>query len=623
MIDENLLATYSLLSYIRENRHGDKEKSLLGVFIPIVSEGLYEMLRNNRGAQVKGKDYTEIKEAIEKVFSLEIPVRILEQILPDISTEDKNLILYGDHSFIINSKFNSSLTSQYGKEKDAIESLFIDYQNYCKALGEKSTPNELVDFIQDQKSRIFDDKESIIGGQNYYVSKYVYQKIKRKDIFFNIICNIYLCGVIASYLKFQIHEKVVDTELLVDTNFYISLLDLNTEEAYETCKQLFNITASMGFRYSILETTIEQIRILLSNRSKRYKDKDLFARIDIADVLSACDRRGLSQSDLDAYKDNILNDLGERGINIIYSANIRSLIQKTSKSKDLQTLTKLRHNEQSAFNDLLAQEYVSSKRAGKSIAEFSDVNCWFLNNSYSTNKTEVNKPIWQRFSITASDLLVLLWFANPSLKVGSDSKILAATSLSANVFQYRSEKYPTYKVIQRMQEKIIQLQTSNLISQKVIANLCIRMSEGCIDGNEAERLITLKTDDFLQYVDQFKEQDQSIQNAIKEKDELVEQNKKLMDGNTELKINSEISNMRLCGVVYLLIVLGIYFFYRFVIQKPLANYSNVLDNIVQFTYWILTTIVVNFINHWYCIKGLLSFVIPKRIKRALASQFSK
>lgn len=430
-------------------------------------------------------------------------------------------------------------------------------------------------------------------------------------------------GVIASYLKFQIHEKVVDTELLVDTNFYISLLDLNTEEAYETCKQLFNITASMGFRYSILETTIEQIRILLSNRSKRYKDKDLFARIDIADVLSACDRRGLSQSDLDAYKDNILNDLGERGINIIYSANIRSLIQKTSKSKDLQTLTKLRHNEQSAFNDLLAQEYVSSKRAGKSIAEFSDVNCWFLNNSYSTNKTEVNKPIWQRFSITASDLLVLLWFANPSLKVGSDSKILAATSLSANVFQYRSEKYPTYKVIQRMQEKIIQLQTSNLISQKVIANLCIRMSEGCIDGNEAERLITLKTDDFLQYVDQFKEQDQSIQNAIKEKDELVEQNKKLMDGNTELKINSEISNMRLCGVVYLLIVLGIYFFYRFVIQKPLANYSNVLDNIVQFTYWILTTIVVNFINHWYCIKGLLSFVIPKRIKRALASQFSK
>jgi hypothetical protein len=623
MIDENLLATYSLLSYIRENRHGDKEKSLLGVFIPIVSEGLYEMLRNNRGAQVKGKDYTEIKEAIEKVFSLEIPVRILEQILPDISTEDKNLILYGDHSFIINSKFNSSLTSQYGKEKDAIESLFIDYQNYCKALGEKSTPNELVDFIQDQKSRIFDDKESIIGGQNYYVSKYVYQKIKRKDIFFNIICNIYMGGVIASYLKFQIHEKVVDTELLVDTNFYISLLDLNTEEAYETCKQLFNITASMGFRYSILETTIEQIRILLSNRSKRYKDKDLFARIDIADVLSACDRRGLSQSDLDAYKDNILNDLGERGINIIYSANIRSLIQKTSKSKDLQTLTKLRHNEQSAFNDLLAQEYVSSKRAGKSIAEFSDVNCWFLNNSYSTNKTEVNKPIWQRFSITASDLLVLLWFANPSLKVGSDSKILAATSLSANVFQYRSEKYPTYKVIQRMQEKIIQLQTSNLISQKVIANLCIRMSEGCIDGNEAERLITLKTDDFLQYVDQFKEQDQSIQNAIKEKDELVEQNKKLMDGNTELKINSEISNMRLCGVVYLLIVLGIYFFYRFVIQKPLANYSNVLDNIVQFTYWILTTIVVNFINHWYCIKGLLSFVIPKRIKRALASQFSK
>ena len=93
-------------------------------------------------------------------------------------------------------------------------------------------------------------------------------------------------------------------------------------------------------------------------------------------------------------------------------------------------------------------------------------------------------------SITASDLLVLLWLANPSLSIGNSKSMLAMTSLSANVIKYRSEHYPSHKVICKIQDRIARLQIENNISEASIAKLCIRMSEGEIDRNEADRLLT-------------------------------------------------------------------------------------------------------------------------------------
>lgn len=47
MISENLLATYSLLSFIQDTQKADKGKSILQLFIPIVQETLNWMLSKN------------------------------------------------------------------------------------------------------------------------------------------------------------------------------------------------------------------------------------------------------------------------------------------------------------------------------------------------------------------------------------------------------------------------------------------------------------------------------------------------------------------------------------------------------------------------------------------------
>lgn len=618
MVNENLLATYSLLSYIKDSRNRN-DISIIEIFSPLVKEALYQIICSNNGKPLMGRDYTELKVKIENIFKICIPIPILESILPFIQKENDSLFqLNTDHSFIIKTGFYSNLSEDYNKKKNEIEKLKSNYKTYCKRHGVNFDFNELVSFIQDQKNRLFEQNDTIIEGQGYHVSKYVNIRLKKKDFFFDVMCSIYLGGIIESYLKFQINETITNTELIIDTNFYISLINLNTEEAYETCSQLFSIAETMGFHFKILETTIEQIRILLSSRVKRFKEKDLFAKIDVADILSACDRRGLSPSSLEAYKDNLLYDLSERGISVIYLQNIKQIVNQTKASRDLKVLTNLRNNEKSAFNDLLAQEYVEYKRTGKAISEFSDVNCWFLTNSYSFNKRESNLPIWKRKYINASDLLVLLWYANPSLNFENNKSLLAIASLSANVFMYRSEKYPSYKTILELQNKIANLQTSGLITQKSIANLCMRMSEGCIGKAEANKLITLPANDLIDFINEENKKDELFIAHEEEMNEAKEEAQKMAEDNLNLRVENRIKDNRIHSILYIIGVIFVY--YLCLRMDSLKLEDNWISILIKFLYWIFTTIILAFVNHGYFLRGLFSFLNYKKVFNKLIDE---
>lgn len=611
---ENLLATYSLLALIRENCKEECNKSILNVFLPILKETLNRMLQKV-GFELKGKDYTEIQSKAEEEFGLKIPIPVLETLMSEIARNSSaDFVLNKDHSFIIKTPFGSQVGMDYKQQKKRIRKLEKNYKLYCEGLGVEGRFDELVAFIQDQKNRIFENKPSDIYAQGYHVSKYVYSKLKKKDQYYNTICDLYLGGVIASYLQFQIKERIVDTELLIDTNFYISLINLNTEEAYESCKQLFDLTIAMGYRYSILETTIEQIKILLSKRVDKINEKGLLASLNVADVLSACDRRNLTKTDLERYKDNLLDDLATKGINIIYNSQIRNLIDKTEKSRDLRTLTKLRGNRDSAFNDLLAQEYVAFRRKDKAIAEFNDVNCWFLNNSFSVNWKEKDVPVWKRISITASDLLVLLWLANPSNMVGKNKDMLALTSLSANVVNYRSKRYPSGKVVGKLQDKIARLQLQGGISNSAVAKLCIRMAEGAIGQTEAEQLLILSSSDLKAHIEEFSKMDDSYVQKSNELERKEEEYEQLLSLSQEKEMQAKLFKMRTWGILYLISIVVVYIL-GIVYIPGLTN--NVVGGLVQFGYWFLTTIVVNWLNHMYFVDGLKSFFMKDKVLEKL------
>lgn len=616
MINENLLATYSLLSFIRESYdNDDKRDSLINVYVPIVKEALATKLRKNNGNEYKGKDYSEIQNWINEEFNFEIPIPILGIILPMVKAEvSDGFDLFGDHGFIIKSGCVSDLSIEYNKKKNDIRDLKSHYKAYCKSLGVEFDFENLINFIQDQKNRIFDKAVTVIDTQGYHVSKFIRDTLKRKGKYYNIICSIYLGGIIGSYFKFQVNEQVFDVNLLIDTNFYISLINLNTEESYNTCRQLYDLTIAMGFHYYILESTIEQIKILLNTRIKRISSKDFISAVDEADILSACKRLGYDKDYLEREKQHIYDNLQKLGVTIVYNAQIKDLISKAEKNADLKKLSELRGgNRQSALNDLIAREYVESKRAGKAIIEFSDVNCWFLNNSFSFNKREVSVPVWKRTSITASDLLVLLWLANPSQKFKHNVSTLAITSLSSNVLKYRSDKAPTHHVINKIQDKVARLQTQGKISQEDIAKLCVRMSEGCIDANESERILSLTSSDFLEYIEKIDKREDIYLQEHEENIELVNRNENLNSDLNIQKAENELLKMRIKGTIYLFAVILLYIIYRKYIVNTFALQSVIVTWGIDILYFLATIIGVNLIDHKSCLKGLKSFFYKEKI----------
>ncbi len=624
MVSENLLATYSLLAFIKDQERDDKGKGLIGLFVPIVMQTVNWMLRDNRFEPLMGKDYTEIKAGIKHFFELDMPIEVIDAIMGRIYEEDKDalFIINKDHSFIIKQGFAVSIDKDYENQKYRISKLEKHYRTFCKRQKVSPDFQELVNFIQDQKNRVFEGNDTVLDKQDYHVSKYVSECIRRKDFIYEILCSIYLGGVISSYYKFKINERVVDTELLWDTNFYISLCNLNTKEAFETCNQLFEMATAMGFRFSILQKTIEQIKILITNKAKDYDNKEYVSSWDEADILAACNRENIPKSELLLVKDSLYEDLSHKGVSIIYDANIKDIIDAAEKSNELKTLAKIRGSRESALNDIAAEMYVERKRKNRQIAEFNDVNCWFLNNSFSVNKKDLHLPVWQRSTISAPDLLLLLWFANPSLMGNNSDSLLAISSLSSNVFKFRSEKMPPSKVVEDIQNKVSKLQITNHVSQKAIAKLCIRMSEGCIEENEAQRLLMMPTEEFVGYLEQIKDADDAYMEVSEENEILRGQKEELMQGLIEEKTRGIIKEMRFWAVLYGIGAIILYLFYWFFIYRN-HFMPRSLDFVIQCLYWIVSCLGINFISHNYLLMGFRSFIQPTMVEHVVKKKISK
>ena len=99
---------------------------------------------------------------------------------------------------------------------------------------------------------------------------------------------------------------------------------------------------------------------------------------------------------------------------------------------------------------------------------------------------------------------------------------MAITSLSANVIKYCSERLPSHRQLDLLQDRIAKLQTEGKVEQKGIAHLCIHMSEGCIDGKEAERLLVMQTSDLLDYIEKIDQREgyyQQVAEENRQKDE--------------------------------------------------------------------------------------------------------
>lgn len=78
----------------------------------------------------------------------------------------------------------------------------------------------------------------------------------------------------------------------------------------------------------------------------------------------------------------------------------------------------------------------------------------------------------------------------------------------------------------------------------------------------------------------------------------------------EKDLQAKLFKMRTWGILYLISIVVVYIFGILYIPN-LTN--NVLGVLLQFAYWCLTTIWVNWFNHMYFVDGLKSFFMKDKV----------
>lgn len=482
---EKLLSTYALLGYLKET--SPSKAAITELYIPLVKKALSDYASEKGLTEYKGKSLEEISHKIKAIFDIEIPLPILAKIMESISKEinDETVFaLYSDGAFIIKSYVFNSIDDIIDQEKNNIKKLAEDYRTYCNENGSHFDFDELKQFILAQQIELFTNKQSDLLDVSYVVPKYVQERMTNDSVF-KIMGNIYLGGIIAAYLEQNITKKVTDAELLLDTNFFISLIDLNTEDAHHTCNQLFSLCQQLGYRFTMLNSTVNQIRVLLSNRINDFASCDFIGSVRCADVFNACIRKNLDKTGLERIKDNIQGLIKEKGIVIVHDAQIKDLIEKAKKSQEYKVLYKRRGNADSALNDTVAKFYVENKR-GQNVREFVDVKCWFLHNSFSPYDYSYGRKVHERYLISANELLVLLWLSSPAQ--GEQIKINDVTrgGLASYITKYRRSKMPTRDTLKVIKKRVDDAMSYGLITEKDTFNLCIRMAEGHLTQEQVD-----------------------------------------------------------------------------------------------------------------------------------------
>lgn len=485
--------TYSLLAHIKNS--GTFAGGPLDLFIPIVKNALHNLFAS--GTSKKGENINELCVGVENRFGIDIPIPVMRNILIKTASEVNNqngkedIRIFGDDSFIIESYVFEDYHEEIQKSKNDVALVQKMFKEFCKIYKIESgdDENSIFKFIEQNKADISfylthsersQDKGNTIAAQfvdTFKNSPDVYDRLK----------DMYLGSMLTSYLTYQPTDAKMAVELVLDTNFIISLLDLNTMESTKTCNTLIEVCRKMGYTFTVLHDTILETQGLMKFKSENLSGAVIARNINREDIYNACDRRKLSGVDLDRISDNLEKTLTDDfGFHII--PHTEGWYGKVRYSSEYAYLKTIRNSDKAAFHDALAIIYVKEKRGNKTIRDFDKVNCWFVNNAISHDVdhdvTDIDKVTTSRAEgqpeiIKVDDLLNILWLSNPS--IGLEGRDVVDLGINALVSYTLNSSLPKSRIIKELDENLQKYRQDQSITDNDVLRLSTRIANRQIE----------------------------------------------------------------------------------------------------------------------------------------------
>lgn len=478
-MEHNKVITYSLLAHI--NNSGNLVTDLFDVFKPLVKRSITRMC--NEGV-TQGKSILEIKKRVDDQYKLDIPIPVLTIIHRRISDEVEKegigkFILYKDNAFAINDYVFIEFEEVIKEKENEIEKLETLFADFCKINNVKTEDQGgIFEFIESNKTTIA--KYISFKGKrrkdDYTIEALFVDYFKNFKEVYDLIKNIYLGSIISSYIEYQTSQIKINIELLFDTNFLISLLDLKTPESTHTCNKLVEIAKSIGYKLNVLDITIAETRNLLEKRAEHFESAFLAKKIDPEDIYNACDRKKLNKTDLQRIADNLEEELNKLGIYVIpHSLKYQNIARH---SEEFTKFKSIRNNDYAALHDATVLYYVRDKRNNKKIRDFDKVNCWFVNNSSSWQSSDSlisNGNGHQPETIRAEDFINILWLSNPNIKKHVGDSDLADIGITRMISCTLNETLPKSAIIRELDDNIKKY-GAEVISDKDIIRVATRIA---------------------------------------------------------------------------------------------------------------------------------------------------
>ena len=517
------IIAFGLLAHINDNNIGIK--SFNDIFIPIIKSALCRM--NLEGVK-SGQSIMEIKEHVDKVFALDIPAPLLKLLLTEISNEVENgdenshFILHKDGGFQMNKFLFADYEEELEEREEEINEVVKVYESYLTSINQdpQNEPSifEYIDLNRSNLSKFFAYKYDQAIETEYINQANFINSIKTNKRIYEILRRVYLGSIIAAYLEVEIGEVKNKTELLLDTNFILGLLDLNSTEATHTCGKISEICDRLGFTKSILPFTLEEIESLIERKANQLENAFFQGYLDPESIYNAAKRRNLSKTQLLQIVKNLKAILvKEHRVNLVGNDDKLRNLAKFQYNDIYEFYKNLRGDVgYSALHDTTAIVYVKEKRGKPVKGDIMKANCWFVTNTPFKLAIPENNGYLPEI-IRAEDILNFLWLSNPNVTEFINSAELSNLGLTRLVSTTISYALPSPKVLRDLDENFNTYGGTEITADDTVMVASMIASKKIIKPEDLNREARQNSDNFIFKVKEFAEKGRKEEREMKEK----------------------------------------------------------------------------------------------------------
>jgi hypothetical protein len=522
------IAAFSLLAHINDNNIG--LKSFDDIFIPLIKSALCKL---NQSGIKSGQSISEIKNIIDTMFFLDIPIPLLKKFLLSISNEviknpDSQFVIHKDGSFQMNKFIFADYEEELLTKESEIEDVEKLYKTYLKSNNiDPETQPSIFDYIDQNRlalSKYFAYQQPTPLDIEYVHQANFINSVKPNKAVYEILRRVYLGSLISAYLEVDIGAPKSKVELLLDTNFIIGILDLNSPEATHTCRKIIEICDRLGYTKSVLPFTLEETELLIERKALLLENAFFQGYLDPESIYNAVRRRGISKTQLQQIGNNLKHILVEEyKINLIGNDDRFRNLARYQYSDIYEFYKNLRGSVGfSALHDTTAIAYVKEKRAKVIKGDVLKANCWFVTNTPYNLKMPDTKGYLPEI-IRAEEILNILWLTNPNVTTLISSSELSTLGLTRIVSSTISYSLPSPKVLRDLDENFNAYAGSTITADDAVMVASMIARKKINNPETLNRLASGDSDNFISAVKEYADR------GRKEEKELNEKLKKIID----------------------------------------------------------------------------------------------